>query len=228
MLSERLRTLLSERNLSINTFAEMCDLPIETVRNVYYGKTSDPKLSTAEKMATALGLSLNCLLGKCSHTTQEKILLRNYRECGKHGKSIIELVAKYEAGAIKADRESVAKHKIPGITPHGEIRHGVVYETCESIEIETTAKEAYFAIQMTNNDLTPKFCKGDILLFENRFPQNDEMAAFFKADRIYIRKFIEEGKRYRLKCLHSYDEDIILKRMDEVDYIGTCIGVVRE
>lgn len=228
MLSERLRTLLSERNLSINDFAEMCDLPLETVRNVYYGKTSDPKLSTALKMANALGLSINCLLGKCSHTVPEKILLRNYRECGKHGKSIIELVAKYEAGSIKADREAIGKHKIPGIIPHGDVRNGIVYETCESIEIETSVKEAYFAIQMTNNDFAPRFCKGDILLFENKFPHNEEMAAFLKADRIYIRKYIEEGKQYRLKCLHAYGEDLILKRMDEADYIGTCIGVVRE
>ena len=228
MISERLRTLLSERNISINAFAEMCDLPLETVRNVYYGKTTDPKLSTAYKMATALNMSLNCLLGVCSHSTAEKILLRNYRDCGKHGKSIIELVAKYEAGSIKADRESAGKHKIPGIIPHGDIRHGIVYETCESMEIETALKEAYFAIEMTNNDLAPKFCKGDILLFENRFPRNEEKAAFFKGDRIYIRKFIEDGKQYRLKCLHSYGEDIILKRMDEIDYIGTCVGVIRE
>lgn len=228
MISERLRTLLSERNLSINAFAEMCDLPIETVRNVYYGKTTDPKLSTALKMATALNLSINCLLGKCSHSVPEQILIRNYRDCGKHGKSIIELVAKYEAGSIKADRESVGKHKIHGIIPRGGVRNGIVYETCEQIEIETSVKDAYFAIQMTNNDFAPKFCKDDILLFENRFPNNEEMAAFLKADRIYIRKYIEEGKQYRLKCLHAYGEDIILNRLDGIDYIGAIVGVVRD
>lgn len=228
MISERLRTLLSERNISINAFAEMCDLPLETVRNVYYGKTTDPKLSTAYKMATALNMSLNCLLGVCSHSTAEKILLRNYRDCGKHGKSIIELVAKYEAGSIKADRESAGKHKIPGIIPHGGVRNGIVYETCEQIEIETAIKDAYFAIQMTNNDFAPKFCKDDILLFENRFPNNEEMAAFLKADRIYIRKYIEEGKQYRLKCLHAYGEDIVLKRLDDIDYIGAIVGVIRD
>lgn len=228
MISGRLRTLLSERKLTINTFAGMCDLPLETVRNAYYGKTPDPKLSTVTKMSNALDMTIDDFLGTHSHTTPEEILLRNYRECGKHGKSIIELVAKYEAGSIKADREAIGKHKIPGIIPHGDVRNGIVYETCESIEIETSVKEAYFAIQMTNNDFAPRFCRGDILLFENKFPHNEEMAAFLKADRIYIRKYIEEGKQYRLKCLHAYGEDLILKRMDEADYIGTCIGVVRE
>lgn len=228
MLGGRLRDLLAERNLSIAEFAEMCDLPVETVKNVYYGRTNDPKLSTVVKMAEHLEMSINCLIGKCPHTSAEKMIINNYRACGKHGKSIIELVAKYEAGSIKADRESIGKHKIPGIIPHGDVRNGIVYETCESIEIETSVKEAYFAIQMTNNDFAPKFCKGDILLFENRFPHNEEKAAFFKGDRIYIRKFLEEGNQYRLKCLHAYGEDIILKRMDGMEYIGVCVGVVRE
>ena len=65
-------------------------------------------------------------------------------------------------------------------------------------------------------------------MFENRFPSHGEKAAFYKGDRIYIRKFLEEGSQYRLKCLHNQDTDIILKRMDEVDYIGTCVDVVRD
>ena len=228
MFVTRLRSLLSERRISINDFAEMCDLPLETVKNVYYGKTTDPKLSTAVKMAEALNLSVNCLIGKCSHTPSERVLLENYRSCGKHGKAIIELIARYEAGAIKSDRERKDMHKIPCIIPHGDIHNGIIYDLCDTIEIETTISNAYIGIQMTNNDLSPAFCRNDILLFENRFPTNTETAAFFKADRIYIRKFIEEDGKYKLKCLHKYDNDIIIKRMDEVEYLGTIIGVVRE
>lgn len=224
----RLRTLLLERDISINEFAEMCDLPLETVKNVYYGKTTDPKLSTAVKMADALNMSVNCLLGKCSHTHAERELIANYRNCGKHGKAIIELIARYEAGAIKSDRERKDKHKIPCIVPHGDIHNGIVYETCDTIEIETSNPNAYIGIQMTNNDLSPSFCRNDILLFENRFPANTEISAFFKADRIYIRRYIEEQGQYRLKCLHKFDSDIIIKRMDEVEYLGAIIGVVRE
>ena len=153
--------------------------------------------------------------------------MRNYRECGQHGKSVIELIAKYEAGAIKNQRNSLDKHMIPCLVSKGDIRKGIIYENCETTEIETTVREAYVAIEMTSNDLSPKFCKGDFILFENRFPNDGEYAAFFREGRAYIRKFIEEEKQYRLKCLHSYGEDIVVKRMDEIDYIGTCIGAVR-
>lgn len=228
MLAERLRSHLNSRNISVAEFAEMCDLPVETVKNVYYGKTDDPKISTVLKMADALQLSVNCFIGRCSHSMAERAIIKNYRSCGKHGKAIIELTARYEASAVKAEREGVEKHKIPCILPRGEIRKGIIYDMCETKEIDISIKEAFVAIQMTSNDLAPAYCKDDIIIFEDRFPENGEMAAFFKADRVYIRRFIEENGMYRLKSLYPQGEDIVLKRLDDINYIGTCVGVIRE
>lgn len=227
IISKRLQEILIELGWTKETLAERSGLPLETIRNIYYGKTPDPKVSTVLAIADATGHSMNCLMGKCPHTPQEKAILRNYRSCGKHGKDIIELIARYEAGSVKSDREKADKHLIPCLLPHGDIRKGIIYDTCETVEIETSTQEAYIGIQMTNNDLAPKFCKDDIILFENRFPTNGEYAAFFRGDRAYIRKFVEEAGQYRLKCLHQQGEDIVLKRMDEIQYIGTCCGVVR-
>ncbi len=227
MLSDRLKTILHEKDISLQDFAEMCDLPLETVRNVYYGKTTDPKLSTAVKMAGALGMTVNCLLGKCPHTPSERAIIQNYRKCGKHGKSMIEMIARYEASAIQDERNAKGKHKIPCIYPCGETRKGIVLDICDRGEIETSVTEAFVAIQMMDNDFAPVFCKGDILIFEDRFPESGERAAFFRGNRMYIRKFIEEDGQYRLKCLHPYGEDIVLKKLNEFDYIGTCIDVLR-
>jgi len=227
MLRQRFVTLLAERNWSLEYFSEISGVPIETAKNLKSGKTTNPRLDTVEKMAEAFNISINCLIGKCPHTTEEKALLRNYRICGKHGKSIIELIAKYEATAAKSDRDAEGKHKIPCLIPSGDVSKGIIYDACETIEIETSVSEAYVAIMMPTNTFAPYFCKGDVVLFENRFPADGEYAAFYRSDRAYIRKYMEEGKNYRLKCLHSQGEDIVLKRMDEIEYIGTCCGVVR-
>jgi len=227
MLSERLRSVLGERRISIAEFSEMCNLPVETVKNVYYGKTTDPKISTVMQMSEALKISVNCLMGKCPHTKEERAIIQNYRACGHHGKSLIELVARYEANAAKSEREAKDRHMVPCLIPHGDIRSGIVYDNCEVIEIETASKEAYVGIRMINNDLVPAYCKDDVILIEDRFPRSGEYAAFFKDNRAYIRKYIEEDGKYRLKCLHKMGEDIILKRMDQIEYIGTCIDVIR-
>ena len=227
MISERMKREMEIRGWTKEHLAEVCDLPLETIRNIYYGKSYDLKLSTALKIADAFGLSVNCMVGKCPHTSPERALIHNYRSCGSHGKSIIELIARYEAGAIKNEREAKGKHKIPCLYPQADMRKGFVYDLCETNDIETTVADAYISIQMPSNDFAPIYCKCDVLLFEDKFPSQGEVAAFLIADRAYIRKFYEEDGKYRLKCLHRYGEDIVLKRMDEVDYIGTCIGVVR-
>ncbi len=227
MISARLRELLSEKDWSIQHVAEIADLPIETVRNVYYGKTNDPKISTVMKLAKAFNLSVNCMMGECNHTPAERSVLQNYRACGPHGKGLIEFVCRYEATSAKAEREAIGKHQIPCLVPRGDIRNGIIYENCEVVNIETAIADAYVAIIMNNNDLLPMYCKDDILLFENRFPKDGEYAAFYKSERAYIRKYIEEDGQYRLKCLHKRGEDMVLKRMNEIEYIGTCIGVIR-
>lgn len=227
IISDRLKKELAIRGISIAEFAEMCDLPLETMKNIYYGKTVDPKISTVSKIADALGISVDCLTGHCSHTQEEKDLMINYRACGNHGKSVILLVSKYEATSAKNERESVDKHKIPCLILSGNIRQGIIYDRCETVEIETTVPEAYVGIEMPNNDLAPIYCKGDVILIENRFPNDGECAMFFKGDRAYIKKYIEEDGQYRLKCLHSMGEDMVFKRMDQINYVGTCIDVIR-
>lgn len=227
MLSERLRDLLAVRGISKEDFAEMCDLPIETVRNIYYGKTPDPKLSTMLKMSKALDISVNCLVGQCTHSPEERVLLQYYKACGHHGKSLISLTAKYEALAAKTEREAKDRHTVPCLIPQGNIRKGIVFESCEIIEMYTSNMEAFTAIRMPSNDLVPFCCKGDIILIANRFPVHNECAVFYKDGRAYIRRFIEENNQYRLKCLHNEGEDMVFKRMDEIEYIGTCCDIVR-
>lgn len=227
MLSERLRDLLNVRGISLAEFAEMCDLPLETVKNIYYGKTTDPKVSTLMKMGNVLDMSVNCLMGQCPHPKDEQMLLGYYRMCGEHGKSLIQLTAKYEAVSARVERDSEGTHKIPCLVSNGSINDGIVYDCCETTEITTAVKDAYVAIKVNTNDLVPVYCKGDIILIKNCFPQNGEYVMFYKGERAYIRKFVEDHVGYRLVSVHNIGEDILLKRMDEVEYIGTCISVVR-
>lgn len=227
MLGTRLREILAVRGISKDELADMCDLPVETIRNIYYGKTPDPKISTIMKISKALNITVNCLMGECSHSSEERALLQFFRSCGNHGKSVIMLSAKYEALMAKEEREASGKHSVPCLIPQGDIYQGIIYDKCEIVDIFTSKEEAYVAIKMSNNDLVPVYCKGDTILIENRFPSNNEYGVFYNDGRAYIRQYIEEEDQYRLKCLHNQGKDMVFKRMDEIEYVGTCCGVVR-
>lgn len=226
-LSMKLGELMRLNNMSLEELAERSGLPLPTVRNLYYGKVEDPKVSTLLAISKVFNTSINCLVGECHHTSDERALLQHYRLCGNHGKSLVLLTAKYEALTAKEEREASGKHTIPCLIPKGAIGQGIVYDDAETEEIYTTNTEAYVGIKMTNNDLVPAYCKDDVILIANRFPLNNEYGVFYKDGRAYIRQYIEEGDHYKLKCLHNYAKDMIFKRMDEIDYIGACCGVIR-
>ena len=225
MLSKRLKEILGDRGLSIGSFAEMCDLPVETVRNIYYGKTADPKVSTVMQMSKALDMSVNYLMSEYNDCP-ERELLSYYRSCGNHGRSLILLTAIYEATAARAERNSFEKHRIPCLLPSKDIKNGIVYDSCEIVEIETIEKNAFVAIKIPTNDFAPVFCKDDIMLLANKFPVSGQYAVFYRGDRAFIRKYIEEDGMYKLQCIHNMGEELVMKRM-ELEYIGTCCGIVR-
>lgn len=197
------------------------------MRNIYYGKVTDPKVSTVLAISDALNVTVNYLMGHPIYNPEEASVIKHYRKCGSHGKSIIQLVAKYESEISKSERESSKRHKIPCLIPIGNTGDGIPYTISDVVDVETVIPDAYFAVEITTNHFTPVFCKNDRVLFANQFPENGDIAVFMKNDKAYLRKFIEEEDGYCLKSLNGRGFDILLRRMDEVDCIGTCVGIVR-
>ena len=214
-------------NLTLQELSDACGVPIETMRNIYYGKVTDPKVSTALAISKALNVTINYLMGYPMYNPEEAAIIKHYRKCGKHGKSIIQLIAKYESKISKTERESSDKHKIPCLIPIGNTGEGMAYSCNDVVDVETVNPDAYLAIEITTNAFTPVFCKNDRVLFANRFPENGEIAVFMKNEKSYLRKFLEEEDGYCLKSLNGRGYDILLRRMDEVDCLGTCIGIIR-
>lgn len=232
ILRKRIMDILASRGWSVQYFAELVeeqyeDISAYTVENICRGKTADPRVSTLLAMSNVLGHSINCLMGQCPHTKEEKEIILYYRQCGVHGKSLIHLVAKHEATVSKKEREADGKHRVPCLIPKNRVDEGFVYEGCGVEEIETTIKEAYAAIEITNNAYTPTHCKGDRILLADRYPEHGERAVFVRDGVGFARDYFEEDKKYILRCIVGHREDIVLKRLDEVECIGTCVGVIK-
>jgi transcriptional regulator with XRE-family HTH domain len=229
MVSEVLRKLMDEHGMTTDDVAREANLPVETVRNLKYeGRVKEPKVSTLKAIGNVFHVSINYLLGEPFMAPDEVELIENYRGCSVHGKNRIDMIARYEA-ATGDEWDEHGRRKIPcSVPPQIDVRKGIMYDSCDTVYIWTSFDEAELAIEMVGNELSPLYCKGDKLLFANRFPANGEHAAFIMEQKVYIRKFIEENGQYRLKCLHNEGKDIVVKRMDQIEYLGTCIGVVRE
>lgn len=227
MLYLRLNEMLKEKGMSWQKLAEEAGVPTETMRNIYYGKVRDPKVSTMMGISRALNVSVNYLMGESLYTKEEQDLITAYRKCGNHGKNIMMLIAEYEANLAIHERNSVTKHRIPCIVPLGEVVDGAKYMTCETIEVYTNEPKAYIGVLVPNNFWSPSYCKDDTILLEKRFPKNGEDALFTIEDKVYFRRYVEKEKGFLLKCPNDRAEALAFDRMDKVYCVGTCIGIVR-
>lgn len=58
-VSERIKELMFEHGLTQEQFAELVEMPFPTVREMIYGKRTDPKLSQLIKLSRPFGMSID-------------------------------------------------------------------------------------------------------------------------------------------------------------------------
>ncbi len=228
MLSKRLKEILNEKKISLEYYAQLSGVPMETLRNIYYGRTSNPNIKTVMAMAEALDMTINSLLGvENTSNNEERKLINYYRNCGKHGKNVILNIAKYESNVIKDTQESLRQHKVICLKSENDIFTGMLFDVDNPYEIYTNKREAYMAFETSVNDASPTYCKGDIVLIENRFPVSGEHGVFLKDDKIFIKKFVEQKEGYCLIPIHRIGNEIYFKKMDSIECLGAVCGLIR-
>lgn len=227
MLSKRLKEILNEKKISLDYYAQMSGIPMETLRNIYYGRTSNPNIKTVMAMAEALDMTINALLGVENATNREELqLIQDFRLLGSQGRSRVLSLAHCEVIRKRQKKEEEGKYKIPCLSAPNDIFYHGLYHNNYKNEIYTDKKEAYLAFQTSINDNAPTYFKGDILLLENRFPQVGEEAVFLYEDQLLIRIYREAEGEYHLDTIHKIGKNISMKRLDKVECIGTCCGVI--
>ena len=135
------------------------------------------------------------------------------------------LVGRYEAMTARHDCDDA--YVVPCFVPEGAMVDGFEYKCSEVIDVETDCEDAYAAIKVTSNNFMPSFCKGDIILLEDRFPEDGERAVFVIDGIGYFRRFVEKNGRNVLRSISRHGEDIVIKMTDEVNCVGTYIGVIK-
>lgn len=227
IIQKELIYLLNSHDMTYQELAEKAEIPLETMRNLYYGKVKDPKASTLLAISKVLRISVNRLMGERLYTKEEEDLVMNFRRCGNHGKSMVIFMAKHEATLTRYERMAKNKHIIPCIVPLDVVHDGLLYSSSELTNLLTNNQEAFLAIEINSNSFSPIFCKGDRILIADRFPVNGETAIFSIDAQLYCRIYQENESGYTLKSLNRHGQDFRFKRLDNVNCIGTCIGIVR-
>lgn len=227
MIAKQLKKELKNRKMTLNDLADIVDIPFETLRNLYYSKVRNPKLSTVISICDALGVPVDYMLNRNIYENDEIDIIKNYRDCGIHGKSFIKVASNFEAQIARYQRNCTDKHLILCIVPTAFVDDGYIHNSCSFKQILSPAKNSYLAIEINTNNFSPVYCKYDRIVLENRFPSDGEFAVFLYKNKEFIRIFRQNGNQYILESITGRGTNIVLDKMDECVCLGTCIDVIR-
>ena len=90
----RLEILLKIKGYSLQDLANKSGLPLDTVKNLYYGRIDNPKIETLISIADALGVSLDYLVGRLDYADNELKHLTILGTLDTDTKEIIELIVR--------------------------------------------------------------------------------------------------------------------------------------
>lgn len=221
VISERLKELLDVKNITLNQLADLSNIPYDTLKNLYYAKNKNPRLDTLTAICRSLDISMDYLTGIIKRDAKEMSWIKLYQDCendykdnlielvkehlacGRHGRGVSLNITKFEANYTKMLRTRMDKrHSITCLIPDGHVEDGFTYSSSKVERVETVFDEAYLAIKITTDNFIPSFFYGDIIVLENRYPQEGEKAVYTKGSKAYFRQYFREQNKILLKTLN--------------------------
>ena len=106
-----------------------------------------------------------------------------------------------------------------------ETSDGAAFSSFDVEHVKTACENVYMAMRLPNDHFSPRYCKNDVLLLSDKFPNEGENALFLYNHRLYFRQFHISEKGYALNTINGRGTALRFRRMDSCRLIGTCMAV---
>ncbi len=243
--TKKMKELKNRRGYTAAQLSERSGVPLGTLNKLLSGIIEEPRLSTAEAIAHALGTTLAAMMGEASDTPtadDERKLLLDYRAADTYGRALVRKVAEMESGRTAditepqderllrtQQGEEGAVITLPlylspvSAGPGAILDHG----SHETIDVRAgyATEQADFALRVSGNSMEPRFRSGDIVLVHQ---QPDvlfgELGIFIADGEGYFKRFMGD----RLHSLNPEYPDIPLRRFEEFFCCGKVVGHMKK
>ena len=225
IIKNNLQRVMIALNITLTELIHKCDIPAETIKNIYYGKTDNPRLETLIAICDAIDISIDYLVDRKHYEKDEIELLKHYKIASSHGKAFIQEMAKHEAYYTNYENQQTHERSIVCVEPTGDFQNGVLWDSCKISRITTYLPQVFFGFKIPTHAFLPTYAQGDILLIEHRLPKEGENAVFYKDNKVYVRNFLHSRETgfFTLKAISMDAQDIVIKNLKEFHIVGTII-----
>ena len=81
IVQKKVKEYIKDKGWSIVTTAQKSGIPLATVKSIIYGKSTNQKISTLEKLADAFDCNVSDLTGETSNAKNQEIDFDLFKEC---------------------------------------------------------------------------------------------------------------------------------------------------
>jgi hypothetical protein len=180
-----------DNNLTIKNLSEMSDLSFATLNSFLYGNAKDCKLSTAIKLSTAFGISLDELVGAETIPEEMRNGLNIVRNFPKRTQYMIHWLLKYHQKLMAKQKSKNVMHIMKPQVRHGEgiyvTNHFAILDITDCKEL--IAPSVFISMYLPGEVYMPKYAPGDILLLaRGGYNETGVEYVMIHEKRIYIVK----------------------------------------
>lgn len=230
-LRENLLMYISQPDITIKNLSDNSGVSIDTLKSLLYGKVTDCKISTVDKLAYALGITVDELIGS---KTMDPVTIRNIANCRllpEHQLYLVRWFINRQVSMALENKERGQKI-ISVIKP--SIQHGFLKMTnvmeplCIDHLPENIKANVFLGLELSCDHYMPYFSPFDILLLAaDRPARNDERCVVIYYDNIFIaRKHIyEEDGEMKVEYLGLLNDSFRIPESDVDSKIGYVVDV---
>ncbi|MDR0273716.1 MAG: XRE family transcriptional regulator [Clostridiales bacterium] len=251
MISERLRMLRKERDLSKRDLVNQLPINYSTYAN-YESGFREPNSEVLQILSRYFGVSLDYLLGVSDNrkkaediailTDDENTFIKNYRQLDTHGREVVDIVMQKEVERVSflsTRSESINKPLIDdkwvvlkvydqkasaGLGNYFDDNCDRQYEEMRFVATQVSEK-ADFCVRIMGDSMEPKICDGDIV-FVKAVPKVDpDNVGIFLYDGESYCKRLRVDHRKGVVILESLNKAFAPKEIAQPDNLRT-VGMV--
>lgn len=230
-LRENLLMYIAQPDITLKNIADASSVSIDTLKSLLYGKVTDCKISTAEKLACALGVTVSELIG--SHSV-DSVTLKNIANCRllpEHQLYLVRWFINRQIDFALNHREK-GKKIISVIKPFMRNNSLKMTNMMEPLCIdhlpEHIKANVFLGLELTCDHYMPYFSPYDVLLIAaDREGLDGELCVVIYYENIFIaRKHIySENGQTQVEYLGLLDSTFRVKESDVDSKIGYVVDV---
>ena len=161
---------INQKNISLADIADAADMSLSTLRSFVYGDSSDCHVSTVVKLARALKISVDELIGCGTISPQTCESLQLVRQLPESFTHFVRWAIQYHYGMINTNQISYRSVEVmtPICSDNGNLTMTNDFDIIDISNLpDETRPKVFMGIRMPCDHYIPHYYEGDILLIAN-------------------------------------------------------------